>query len=113
MNTISAAFIALSIAAAALMSVPAQAAQVSNRLPTIPMFKIVSLGCSAGHGDVAQTVYITNTTIKTIAQGTKISWNLNGAKGSQVLDAPLGVGKTISDLAPPGNGGTCKATYVL
>ena len=112
MNTMSATFIALSIATAALMSVPAQAAQVSNRLPMIPLLKIVSLGCSAGHGDVAQTIYITNTTNATIAQGTKISWSLYTAKGSQVLDAPLGVGKTITDRAPPGNGGTCKASYV-
>ena len=94
------------------MSVPVQAAMASNAMTTTTsMAKAVPLGCSAGHGDVAQTITITNTTKASIAKGTKVNWTLNALKGTKVLDAALAVGKTVSDLAPPGNGGTCKASY--
>jgi hypothetical protein len=110
MNLVTSTVVALSIGAAALMSLPAQAAQVSNIRPH--MGQAVALGCSAGHGDVAQTIYIANTTGGSIAQGTKIYWSLFNAKGSQTLSSVLGAGKTISDLAPPGNGGACKAYFL-
>jgi hypothetical protein len=99
------------IAALVLSTSFAQAAQVNNT-NTSTMSRAVALGCSAGHGDVAQTITITNSTGASIAKGTKISWSLNSSKGSQTLDKALGAGKTISDLAPPGNGGVCKAWYL-
>ena len=89
----------------------AQAAQVVVQNPNLPIHRTIALTCSAGHGDVAQTIYVTNSTNSTITVGTKISWTLNGVKGSFVLQAPLGKGKTVSDLGNPGNGGPCTASY--
>ena len=71
----------------------------------------VALSCSAGHGDVAQTIYVTNTSGKAITAGTKIMWKLNGVNGSFVLQQTLGIGQMVSDLANPGNGGACTASY--
>ena len=105
-------FAGLMVVAGLAPALPASAAAMTNNMPTKPLPAIVTLGCSAGHGDVAQTITITNTTAAAIAKGTKISWTLNASKGSQTLDAALAVGKTISDLAPPGNGGTCKASFL-
>ena len=89
----------------------ASAAQV-NTVPNVPMGKTVSLGCSAGHGDVAQTLYIKNTTGASVAKGTKIYWSLYNQKGSFVLQSALASNATVSQLAGPGNGGTCKAYYL-
>ena len=90
----------------------AQAAQVVVTGPKLPLPKTVALACTAGHGDVGQTIYVTNTTGVTIAAGTKITWNLNGAKGSFTLQTALKNGKSASDLPGPGNGGPCTASYV-
>ena len=90
----------------------AQAAQVVVQGPT-RIGHTVNLACSAGHGDVAQTLYVTNNTNASIAAGTKVSWSINGLKGSFVLQSKLGAGKTVSDLAPAGNGGTCNATIFV
>lgn len=94
----------------AMAAPSANSAQVTNNMSMKPMNSAIALGCSAGHGDVSQTITITNTTKSTLAKGTKIAWTLNKAKGVQVLDAALAPGKTIDVLGPPGNGGTCKAT---
>ena len=90
----------------------ASAAQMNNQVPNAPIARTVSLDCSAGHGDVAQTLYIKNTTNGSIASGTKIYWTLYSLKGSFVLQSALGTGKTVSELAAPGNGGTCKAYFL-
>ena len=89
----------------------ANAAQLVVVNPNLPILRTVALNCSAGHGDVAQTIYVTNTTGKTILKGTKISWKLNGVSGSFILQSNLGVGQMVSDLANPGNGGACTAYY--
>ena len=99
------------IAALAITTSFAQAAQVVVTNPNLPIHRTIALACSAGHGDVGQTIYITNSTGQTIAAGTKVYWTLNGAKGSFVLQAALKNGKTVSDLAGPGNGGPCNASY--
>jgi len=80
--------------------------------PHLPLGKTVSLACNAGHGDVAQTVRVTNTTGQVIKAGTKLYWNLNGQKGVIVLQSNLGAGQIVTDLAAPGNGGPCTATYL-
>jgi len=99
------------IAALAITTSFAQAAQVVVTNPKLPIAKTIALACSAGHGDVGQTIYVTNTTGATIAAGTKVYWKLNGASGSFVLQAALKNGKTASDLTGPGNGGPCTASY--
>src|SRR3569833_1619740 len=100
------------IAALAITTSFAQAAQVVVTNLNLPIHRTIALACSAGHGDVGQTIYITNTTGATIAAGTKIYWNLNGAKGSFTLQTALKNGKSASDLTGPGNGGPCTASYV-
>ena len=80
--------------------------------PHLPLGKTVALACNAGHGDVAQTVRITNNTGAVIKAGTKLYWNLNGQKGTIVLSSALGAGQIVTDLAAPGNGGPCSATYL-
>src|SRR3569623_1652268 len=99
------------IAALAITTSFAQAAQVVVNDPNLPNHRTIALACSAGHGDVGQTIYITNTTGATIAAGTKIYWKLNGASGSFVLQTALKHGETASDLTGPGNGGSCNASY--
>jgi len=90
----------------------AQAAQIVVQGPTT-LGHTVNLACSAGHGDVAQTLYITNNTASVIKAGTKVSWSVNGLKGSFVLQSALGAGKTVSNLAPAGNGGPCAASVFV
>ena len=78
---------------------------------TKPAPKPVALMCAATKGDVAQTLTVTNDTKTAVAAGTKISWTIGKAKGTQLLIAALKVKGTVTVLAPPGNGGPCTATY--
>ena len=90
----------------------ASAGQIVVKVPT-RIGHTVSLACSAGHGDVAQTIYVQNTAGKTLPAGTKVSWTLNGLAGSFNLQNALANGQSASDLAPAGNGGTCKASVFI
>jgi len=48
--------------------------------------KPIALACSASHGDVAQTLTITNKTKSAIPSGTSISWVVGKAKGTPAPD---------------------------
>ena len=74
--------------------------------------KPVALECAATAGDVSQTLTITNNTKAKLKKGAKVNWAINGKTGTQTLTDKVAVGKTITVTAPPGNGGTCTATYV-
>jgi len=106
----------LALGAFALISLATSMAQAGQGVvlntPHLPLGKTVALACNAGHGDVAQTVRITNTTGALIKAGTKLYWNLNGQKGTIILSNALGAGQVVTDLAAPGNGGPCSATYI-
>jgi hypothetical protein len=108
----SAKSVALSLIILAASASFASAAQM-NTVPNTAMGRTVWLDCSAGHGDVAQTLYIKNNTAAALAKGTKIYWTLNAQKGSLVLQSALAKNATVSPLAGPGNGGTCKADYLV
>jgi hypothetical protein len=90
---------------------PANAA-AAGTMSMKPLILVVSLGCSAAQGDVSRTITITNTSHSAIPKGTRIGWIMGKATGVVQLQAPLAVGKTATGLGPPGNGGTCRASYV-
>lgn len=105
-------FAGLVVVAGLAPTLPASAAAMTNSMAMKPTTHAIALGCSAGKGDVSQTITITNTTKSTLPKGTKISWVLNKAKGVKVLPAKLAAGKTVEELGPPGNGGSCQASYM-
>ena len=67
--------------------------------------------CSASHGDVAQTVQVTNHSSHVYKKGTTIFWKSQDGKtkGSLVLEKDMGKGASAYDYGPPGNGFTCTA----
>ena len=101
--------VSMTLATLMLSTAFAQAAQVNTI--NQPINRAIALSCSAGHGDVAQTIYVTNTTGATIPAGTKIHWKLGTLKGTITLSAALAAGGQVTDLTQPGNGGACTASY--
>jgi hypothetical protein len=101
----------LAVMAGLAATMPAKAATTGN-MSMKPLVLVVSLGCSAAQGDVARTITITNTSHSAIPRGTRIGWIMGRATGVVQLQAALAVGKTATGLGPPGNGGTCRASYV-
>ena len=78
------------------------------------------LGCSISHSDVESKFNIKNTTSSDVAKGVHLFWYVKGAKykysGSEVLDATLETGQTISALTnQPGDrpSGACAAYYTM
>ena len=100
---------AATVAALMFSSVVADAAAMA---PAKSTARPVALACSAGKGDVAQTLTITNKGKTAVPAGTKVSWSVNGKKGTTVLLLAIAPGKSTTVLAPPGNGGTCTASYL-
>lgn len=72
---------------------------------------ISPFSCSASHGDVAQTVQVTNNSSHVYKKGTTIFWKSQDGKtkGSLVLEKDMGKGASAYDYGPPGNGFTCTA----
>lgn len=72
---------------------------------------VSAFSCSAGHGDVAQTVQVTNLSSHVYKKGTTIYWKSQDGKtqGSLVLEKDMGKGASAYDYGPPGNGFTCTA----
>lgn len=93
----------LSISAASANSQQSKPQGRQDRVPNVPanpgkpqLPTKVALKCEPyNHSDVSAIITITNNSGQTIAQGTNISWQLKGKKGSSTVNGGLQPNKSL------------------